>query len=242
VGAWPLPADRLLAYLEKASREAKQRTSWTDPDPAYDGALAAYARAVCADEEITAGVGEFVNLVSPMTRTNVLGQKLLQLTMPGVADVYQGSELGAWSLVDPDNRRPVDYDRRAALLASLDLNPAVELNLDAAKLLVVSRALRLRRQHPDWFGATSTYRPLVATGTRSKHVVAFARAESVIAVVSRLTAELGGDWGDTALELPAGQWRDALADRVLADRLIGEGAVELADLLARSPVALLVRH
>ena len=242
VGAWPLPADRLLAYLEKASREAKQRTSWTDPDPAYDGALAAYARAVCADEEITAGVGEFVNLVAPMTRTNVLGQKLLQLTMPGVADVYQGSELGAWSLVDPDNRRPVDYDRRAALLASLDLNPAAELNLDAAKLLVVSRALRLRRQHPDWFGATSTYRPLVATGTRSKHVVAFARAESVIAVVSRLTAELGGDWGDTALELPAGQWRDALADRALADRLAGEGAVELADLLARSPVALLVRH
>src|SRR5664280_835312 len=133
VGAWPLPADRLLAYLEKASREAKQRTSWTDPDPAYDGALAAYARAVCADEEITAGVGEFVNLVAPMTRTNVLGQKLLQLTMPGVADVYQGSELGAWSLVDPDNRRPVDYDRRAALLASLDLNPAAELNLAAAR-------------------------------------------------------------------------------------------------------------
>ncbi|MEJ2578098.1 MAG: malto-oligosyltrehalose synthase [Kineosporiaceae bacterium] len=153
-GMWdggPPDGTRLRSFLEKATREAKQHTSWTDPDPGYDDAVAGYADALLADPELMATIGQWCTRLDGPARVTVLGQKLLQLTMPGVPDLYQGCELTDLSLVDPDNRRPVDFAARAARLARLDAGepPA---DLDDEKLLVTSRALRLRREHPDWFG------------------------------------------------------------------------------------------
>ncbi|MFL6140021.1 MAG: malto-oligosyltrehalose synthase [Frankiaceae bacterium] len=241
VGAWPIGADRLAAYLEKATREAKQRTSWVDPAAGYDEALRSFVRGVTGDEALLADVESFVATVLVPGRVNSLAQKLVQLTMPGVPDVYQGSECWDLSLVDPDNRRPVDFALRRALLTAMDAGaadlPTVHDDSGAAKLLVTSRALRLRRERPEWFDERGAYRALVADGEAAAHCVAFARADAAVTVVPRLPVGLGrrGGWGDTTLGLPsAGPWRDVLTGGVV------EGdAVRLADLLADFPVALL---
>jgi (1->4)-alpha-D-glucan 1-alpha-D-glucosylmutase len=230
VGAWPIGADRLTAYLEKATREAKRRTTWTEPDEDYDAAVRTFAQRVLGDSAVMAEVTAFVDRLAPMFRANVLSQKLLALTVPGVPDVYQGCELVDLSLVDPDNRRPVDYALRRARLAELEAG-STPLDLDDEKLLVVSRALRLRREHADWFGAGASYEPVPCT---SPHAVAFARSASVVTVVSRLTCGLRDGWGDAAVRLPPGRWRDILSGEAYV------GQPLLRDVLATLPVALLV--
>ena len=146
-GAWLLGEERLRSYLGKAMHEAKTRTSWTVRDPGYEEAVLGLADAVLADPELVAGLAEFVARIAPDARVNSLGAKLVQLTMPGVPDVYQGCELTARSLVDPDNRRPVDYQRRRRLLAAVRAGQEV-VGLDAEKLLLTTRALQLRRGSP----------------------------------------------------------------------------------------------
>ncbi|MBA3743612.1 malto-oligosyltrehalose synthase [Sporichthya sp.] len=231
VGAWPLSAERLADYVEKATREAKQHTTWTTPDPAYDAGLRAFVEGVCADENLRAAIEAFVGTIAPHARAIALGQKLVQLTMPGVPDVYQGTEFETLTLVDPDNRRQVDYDARRAALSALD-GGAAPKSLDEEKALVTSRALRLRREHPEWFGPEATYTPLET----SEHVVGFLRSEKVMTLASRLTVSLErqGGFGDTALSLPPGTWTDVLTGRQRS------GIVRYADLLAELPVALLV--
>jgi (1->4)-alpha-D-glucan 1-alpha-D-glucosylmutase len=244
VGAWPLDVERAWTYAEKAAREAKRHTSWTDPDPEYDDALRAFVGGVFADAPLMQRVATFVNRIAPYAAANTLAQKLVQLTMPGVPDVYQGTEAGAFSLVDPDNRRPVDFDRLRRQLAELDAGarPAPASDLDAAKLLVTSRALRLRRDHPEWFDARATYEPLVAYGPAAAHVVAFARARHVVAVAPRLPLglERAGGWRDTTIELPPGNWRDVLTG-ARQERAAQQTALPVAELLAGFPVALLVQ-
>ncbi|MCW2903760.1 MAG: malto-oligosyltrehalose synthase [Streptosporangiaceae bacterium] len=232
VGAWPLTADRLRDYLTKAMREAKTRTSWTDPDAAYEDAVLAHADAVLADARLTADLEAFVRRIAPYARANALGQKLVQLTMPGVPDVYQGCELTGLSLVDPDNRRPVDYAARRALLAGLDAG-AIPGDLDGEKLQVTSCALRLRAEHPDWFA--SGYEPLAATGPAAAHVVAFRRGGATV-VATRLSAglERRGGWGTTELSPAGGPWRDALTGRSFGSD------IEMSGLLDLLPVAILV--
>ena len=232
VGVWPLSAPRLVAYLEKATREAKQHTTWTEPNEPYDAAVRDFAKCLLDDSDVLSSVADFVASLEPALRTNVLGQKLVALCMPGVPDVYQGCDLVDLSLVDPDNRRAVDFADRRARLERLDAGNA-PADLSDEKLLVVSRALRVRRDHPEWFGAASSYSP-VATST--PRAVAFARAGSVVTVVSRLTARAPG-WEDETVDLPPGRWHD-----VFTDTTYDAGAVPLADLLAELPVALLVRH
>ena len=253
-GAWPVGPDRLAEYLRKAMREAKTRTSWAAPDEGYESAVLGLARAILADagpDGLAGQIGGFVARIEPDARVNSLGAKLVQLTMPGVPDVYQGCELGSFSLVDPDNRRPVDFARRADLLADLD---ATALNqpglggaarLDLEKLLVTSRALRLRRGRPDVFAAG--FEPLAADGPAAGHVVAFARGGEAVTVATRLPAGLArrGGWAGTVLELPpslatsaGGQtrsWRDVLTDTVHAGPRL-----DLSRLTERLPVALLV--
>jgi (1->4)-alpha-D-glucan 1-alpha-D-glucosylmutase len=175
IGTWsdgPIAPERLQTYLAKATREAKTHTSWTSPDPAYDEAVAAYARAAVTDEDLLDGVRRFCEVLAEPARVAVLGQKLVQLAMPGVPDVYQGCELVDLSLVDPDNRRDVDFAVRRERLARLDAgHPPVDL--DDEKLLVTSRLLRLRRDHPQWFvGPAAGYAPVA---TSSGNAVAFAR-------------------------------------------------------------------
>jgi malto-oligosyltrehalose synthase len=232
LGAWPLSAERLGEYLTKAMREAKTRTSWVEPDAAYEEAVLAHAGTVLADATLTADVVAFAGRIAPYARANSLGQKVVQLTMPGVPDVYQGCELTGRSLVDPDNRRPVDYARRRELLADLDAG-TVPGDLDGEKLLVTSRVLRLRREHPDWFAGD--HEPLTATGPRAEHALVFRRG-GVTVVATRLPAGLDrrGGWDTTHLELPGGPWLD-----LLTGQSYGSG-VPLAGLLGLLPAALLV--
>ncbi|HWH15656.1 MAG TPA: malto-oligosyltrehalose synthase, partial [Miltoncostaeaceae bacterium] len=180
VGAWPIDGDRLTAYLIKALREGKQRTTWTAPDEGYEAAVEALARAVVDDPEIAGGVAAFVERLADGWRANVLAQKLVQLTLPGVPDVYQGCEVVSLALVDPDNRRPVDHDALSARLDRLDAGgePA---DLDDEKLMVTSRTLRLRRERPEWFAhPEADYQPLP---TGSAHAFGFVRAGRVACVV-----------------------------------------------------------
>jgi (1->4)-alpha-D-glucan 1-alpha-D-glucosylmutase len=238
-GAWPISRQRLDDYLRKAIREAKTATSWTDPDEGYEATVRAFAEAVLADPALTTSIESFVASLAPAARVNSLGAKLVQLTMPGVADVYQGCELAGFSLVDPDNRRPVNFAIAARLLAGE--RPAGEecgaaAALGREKLQVTATALRLRRDHPDWFAGA--YLPLPAEGPAAAHAVAFARGGHAVTVATRLPAGLAaaGGWAGTALPLPAfaSGWRDVLTG------VIHPGPrPSLAALTRHLPVALL---
>jgi len=234
VGAWPIVPERLAAYLDKAAKEAKVRTSWVDHDEAFEHAVNAWPAEVLGDADLAADVAASVARVRLPGWSNALGQKLLQLAGPGVPDVYQGSELWDLSLVDPDNRRPVDFARRTELLSRLESSWLPEVDdTGAAKLHVVRTTLRLRRDRPDLF---TGYLPLTADGPAADHLVAFARA-GVVAVATRLPVALAETgWQDTVLALPPGTWTDHLTHRGVPE------TVPVADLLDRYPVALLVRE
>jgi len=236
VGAWPLSRERAHAYVEKAAREAGTSTTWTNPVQEFEDQLHALVDAAFDDATTNAEITAFVARIAPLGYRNSLSQKLLQLTIAGVPDVYQGTELWDFSLVDPDNRRPVDYDLRRELLARLDGGWVPEVDeTGAAKLLVVSRALRHRRDHPEAFAG---YTPLTATGVAADHVVAFDRG-GVLTVATRLPATLAETgWGDTTLPLSTGAWRDLLTGARIVSDVSG---VQVAELLSSLPVALLVR-
>jgi len=239
-GAEVISADRLTKYLTKAIREAKLHTSWTAPDEAYEEAVLEFATACLANPEVAAALDAFTELTFQSVRANVLGQKLIQLTMPGVPDLYQGCEVVDLSLVDPDNRRPIDYYRRAGVLGSLMMNPPADL--DAEKLLVTSRALLLRRDHPEAFrGPDADYRPV---SLNTGHAVVFERgykdSETPVAIAVATRVQSGLDetgWGDAELVLPNLRFLD-----VLSGQEYPGGATPLADILATLPVALLVHQ
>ena len=239
-GAEVISADRLTKYLTKAIREAKLHTSWTTPDEAYEEAVLEFATACLANPEVAAALDAFTELTFQSVRANVLGQKLIQLTMPGVPDLYQGCEVVDLSLVDPDNRRPIDYYRRAGVLGSLMMNPPADL--DAEKLLVTSRALLLRRDHPEAFrGPDADYRPV---SLNTGHAVVFERgykdSETPVAIAVATRVQSGLDetgWGDAELVLPNLRFLD-----VLSGQEYPGGATPLADILATLPVALLVHQ
>ncbi|GAA2168736.1 malto-oligosyltrehalose synthase [Pedococcus bigeumensis] len=243
VGAWPVDNDRLQGYATKAVREAKQHTTWTDPDADYEADVERFVRALTTEPALVEQVAGWVARTAPAARETLLGQKLLQLVLPGVPDVYQGTELVDLSLVDPDNRRPVDYSTRRQRLARLDAGGAAA-DLDDEKLLVTSRALRLRRDHPEWFtGEHATYAAVPAS---SAHALALGRGDAsglqVVAVVTRLGERLRADggWAAATLDLPEGRWLDLLTGRETTPG--AEGVVALTDVLETLPVALLVRH
>ncbi|RIL07431.1 MAG: malto-oligosyltrehalose synthase [Proteobacteria bacterium] len=240
VGAWPLSEERALAYMEKAAREAKTHTSWTHPDAAYEDALRGFVSGALGDAAFVRDVEAFVAPLVVPGRVNSLVQTLLKLTAPGVPDLYQGSELWDLSLVDPDNRRPVDWALRRRLLDELPgLAPDTIWRRHESglpKLWTIERALDLRRRRPEAFGREGGYEALAAEGARAGHVVAFARGGAALTVVPRLVLGADGDWRDTALPLPPGRFRNVLdPGGDLADR------VAIGALFARFPVALLER-
>ncbi len=235
VGAWPIDCERLHVYAEKAAREAGNSTGWIDSDGAFEQRLHALVDAVYDDAALNAGIVETVERLRPFGWSNSLSAKLIQLTSTGVPDVYQGTELWDLSLVDPDNRRPVDYLRRTELLIKIDDGWQPEIDDEGAvKLLLTSRALRLRRDRPELF---TGYTPLPATGAAADHVFAFDRGGAVT-VATRLPAGLqaAGGWADTSLTLPPGRWTDELAGDTF------DGATAVAGLLRTYPVALLTRQ
>jgi (1->4)-alpha-D-glucan 1-alpha-D-glucosylmutase len=240
VGAWPLEAERALTYMEKAAREARAHTSWVQPNAAYEQALHDFVQCILSDERFTADLEAFVRPLIQPGRINSLSQTLLKLTAPGIPDLYQGTELWDLSLVDPDNRRPVDYEKRKRILAAVrEASPEQVLaraDEGAPKLWTIRKVLTLRRAAPHLFAPGTSYEPLSAQGSRGRHVVAYMRAGGVLVVVPRLVLGLGGNWGDTSLALPAGAWHN-----VLTGDKAPSGSVRLAELLRRFPVALLVK-
>jgi (1->4)-alpha-D-glucan 1-alpha-D-glucosylmutase len=266
VGTWPIDGDRLAAYLLKAAREAKLRTSWTEPDVDFESSVEHFARAIVEDRAFIEDLERTLPPIARAGRVNSLSQTLLKLTSPGVPDIYQGTELWDLSLVDPDNRRPVDFDQRSAMLA--DLEAAVEIDpltgpgpaailgaVDSGmpKLWVTWRALELRRARPDLFGIGAAYRPLGSAGRAADHVVAYLRGEGAVVVVPRLPHKLAAGrigarlltpasrWGDTRVEIEPGRWRDVFTGERVIVRSDARHA-RVARLLSRFPVALLVRE
>lgn len=285
VGTWPLtdpdadpyqlPADfaqRIVQYMEKATREAKVNTSWINPNQAYDRAVRRFVEGILDprhSRRFLESMTDFSRRVAFFGRFNSLAQTLIKLTAPGVPDIYQGCELWDFSLVDPDNRRPVDYELRIQLLAALreritagDLSSlAGELLTHATdgrvKLFVTMMALELRREWPALF-AEGAYLPLGATGERAEHVVAFARQASgaeVLTVVPRLCLRLadgelrppiGALWGATWLPLAHAKAHNRYCDQFTGMNLQvtehdGVPGLWLRDVLAAFPLALLVR-
>ncbi|GGZ26682.1 malto-oligosyltrehalose synthase [Streptomyces poonensis] len=217
-GLGPADGERLQGALLKHVREAGLHTSWTEQDPAYEHAVAEFVdRGPAGDARVAA----LRSALEPHVRANVLAAALVHLTMPGVPDVYQGTEGEYRALVDPDNRRPF-----------------VSPGQPSEKSEVTVAALRLRRRRPDVFGETATYRPLTAEGPAAAHCAAFARSGEVVTAVTRLSLRLAeaGGWRDTGLALPPGRWSDVLApDREFT------GHARVAELFERLPVALLER-
>ena len=241
VGAWPIEEARLTQFLVKAAREANVHTSWTNPVAAYEDAVVQFAAAVMADPEFMGDLQNFMGRtqIVALGRINSLAQTALLLTSPGVPDLYQGSELWDLSLVDPDNRRPVDYELRRRLLSEIGaLPPAGAIarsDEGVPKLWLIARLLGRRRVTPELF-ESKLYTPIEASGAKARHVVAFSR-DRLLVVVPRLLVGLGGAWADTAIELPEGEWEDLLGEA----RVRGGGAVDVATLLHDFPVAVLAR-
>ncbi|HEY3438870.1 MAG TPA: malto-oligosyltrehalose synthase [Actinotalea sp.] len=241
-GTWtaagPIEVDRVTQYLTKAMREAKSQTAWTAVDEAYEAAVLGLARYALESPEVAEAFDGWVRRTAPGVRAATLGTKLVQLTVPGVADVYQGTEATALALVDPDNRRPVPFGALAATLGRLDQGE-VPRTLDDEKLLVTSRALRARRDRPDAFvGPEAGYAPVPSSSGNAFAFLRTAAGEPVaVTVVTRLALALErlGGWGDHTVALPEGRWRD-----VLTGREVPGGIVRLADLLSSLPVALLL--
>lgn len=240
VGAWPLTTERAVQYMEKASREAKMHTSWTQPHPRYDGALRRFVEGALSDASFIASLGSVVESLSMAARTNSLAQTLVKLTAPGVPDIYQGTELWSFDLVDPDNRRPVDYVLRRRLLDELGQADAETIWQRAGaglpKLFVITRALALRQRRGDLFGAEGTYEGMCADGPKAGHVLAFSRGGGAITIVPRLVIGLADSWGSTTIELPPGRWRNEFTGRHIQG-----GQIHLAAVFGGFPVALLAR-
>ena len=237
IGAWPISVERMAAYMEKATREARTHTSWTSPNAGYDAAIGGFVYGCLEDAEFTRDVARFVEPLVHPGYINSLAQTLIKLTAPGVPDLYQGTELWALHLVDPDNRQPVDYNMRRRMLAEAQRLSASEIwrQVDSGlpKIWLVSRALRMRARHRDAFGPAGRYVPLSATGPDADRVVAFQRGSDVITLVPRLG--MRRSWRDTTVALPDGRWRNVLTEQA------AEGTTNVAELWKDFPVALLER-
>jgi (1->4)-alpha-D-glucan 1-alpha-D-glucosylmutase len=242
VGAWPIERDRLVAYMVKATREAKQHTNWLQPDEEFEQGLRAFIDRILDSDEFVSELQRFVEQIIGAGRINSLAQTLIKCTAPGVPDTYQGSELWDLRLVDPDNRGPVDFVARESMLSELrgemEIDEVIKrMDTGMPKLWLITCALNLRTQHPDWFGANATYAPLIAEGSKREHLAAYLRGERVVAIAPRWPLKLGGGWAGTTVELPGGSWKNLLTKEVLAG-----GRQRVQRLLARFPVALLVRE
>lgn len=272
VGAWPyglVPPDftgidsfrdRIRGYMVKAAREAKLRTSWAAPDEDYESALTQFVDRVldpAQSRPLLEIVAAFAERIAAAGAVNALSQTLLKLTAPGIPDIYQGTELWDLSLVDPDNRRPVDYRARESALrtssATAHHNLLHSWRDGAVKQHVVQSVLALRRRDPALF-ATGQYEPLAVGGMRADHVIAFARSHDqrvAITVTPRLilplldSAEdglLAKSWADTVVQIPAELVSGTTLIDVFTGRTLGggnSGGTPIATLLDSFPVALL---
>jgi (1->4)-alpha-D-glucan 1-alpha-D-glucosylmutase len=244
IGAWPITVERTQEYMLKATREAKQQTSWTANNKEFEDALCKFIAAILAQPAFVSDLEDLVALIDKAGQTNSLAQTLIKHTAPGVPDLYQGSELWDFSLVDPDNRRPVDYKLRTRLLREIKEMPKVQAAAKVMrrsgeglpKLWTIFNALQLRRERPQLFGDEAGYFPLKTAGAKAAHAIAYLRGDGVATVVPRLTKLLRDDWEDATVELPQGAWTNRLNGAVLQG-----GRNPIGKVLEGFPVALLVK-
>lgn len=241
IGAWPISLDRITAYMEKAAREAKEQTSWTQPNSEFENALKLFIERILASNEFVSGLEAFVAKVLLPGRINGLTQTLLKCTAPGVPDTYQGSEIWDLHLVDPDNRGPIDYQSRKAMLSELEAGMSVEeimsrMDSGMPKLWVLYKALHLRHERPEWFGGEAAYSQLPVEGQKQVHLIAFSRGDSVAVLAPRWNVKLSGGFGSTTVQLPQGAWSN-----VFTGEKVKGGSTRAQQLFRRFPVALLVR-
>jgi (1->4)-alpha-D-glucan 1-alpha-D-glucosylmutase len=240
IGAWPISRERCWQYMLKACREAKSRTSWHEPNLGYEENIRGFVESSLASPDFIASLEQFVGPLVLPGRINSLAQTLIKMLVPGVPDFYQGTELWDLSLVDPDNRRPVDFDLRLDLLERCKTLSSSDVLRDwdsgLPKLWMTQRLLTLRRERSEEFGMESKYLPLVAQGPHVGNLLAFRRGENLIAAVPRFTLTRNGEWGDTSLRLPQGTWRNLFCRSTFRD-VATPGA-----LFEGFPVALLVRE
>ncbi|KAI8998145.1 malto-oligosyltrehalose synthase [Gaertneriomyces semiglobifer] len=250
VGAFPISEERLLAYLNKAVREAKVHLTHTDPNDDYINALTTFVKAALSDKDVMDSVKAFVASIKPYARRNMLTQKTLCLTMPGVPDVYQGNEIEDFSLVDPDNRRPVDYERRRNLLRKVKSEGVSKdfdsVDADEAKMHLTSTLLHLRQKHFRSFigeDSLSSYSPLEIRGRKKDHAIAYVRGGNVLVVVGRFWVDIVADgWFDTSVELPEGTWRSVLRFKDAPELTFSGGEVKLWNLLSQWGVGVFVKQ
>ncbi|MEP6716393.1 MAG: malto-oligosyltrehalose synthase [Terriglobia bacterium] len=239
VGAWPISTERLSAYMLKACRENKEYTTWTEPNSDYENALSGFIDGVCADPAFLRGLEAFLHKVIWPGRVNSIAQTLIRMTAPGVPDIYQGTEIWDLSLVDPDNRRPVDFELRIKFLSelgSLDVEQIMARMDDGLpKLWAIRQALDTRRRYMECFGPQGTYRPVHAKGPGADRIVSFRRGEDIMLIVPRFLYR-ARMWGDTTIEIPPGSWTNVLAGVTLEG-----GAASVDDLFKKFPSALLTR-
>lgn len=236
-GAWPLSLERIQAFMKKAVREAKRHTDWTKPNQPYEAALHHFIAESLGDPEFTADVERFISTLEDAGRINSLTQLLVKLTAPGVPDIYQGCELWNFALVDPDNRRPVDFQLRHRLLAEAKALSAEQAWRHRAeglpKLWMLRRVLALRARQTRLFAGRLQILP--AQGARAGHVLAFSRGDNLVAICPRFLLKLNNDWANTTLALPHGYWRSEFTNEVFS------GTLRLETFFQAFPVVLLVR-
>ena len=224
-GAWPIESERIEGYMEKALREAKRNTNWVDQNARWEDAVLGFCRGLYSHEAFLSEFKPFVARLARLGETVALRTVALKLTSPGVPDIYQGDELELRALVDPDNRRPVDWRWYEAMLARLEGGTSPDATTDTRKLWLTKRLLGLRLRRQDAFAPGSAYQPLDA----GPDVVAFTRGDDVVvAVATRATVPPG------SLTIPAGTWQDVLRGGT-------PGSWALADLLDEHGIAVLKR-
>jgi (1->4)-alpha-D-glucan 1-alpha-D-glucosylmutase len=277
VGAWPLPplsteddwtsfSDRMESYMLKAIREAKENTSWINRNTEYEAAVSSFVRALLNSASDNRFLNDFVPFQRRIARIgmwNSLSQTLLKLTCPGVPDIYQGTELWDLSLVDPDNRRPVDYSLRQTMFGCLRQSSNTADTASIARLLaapedgrlklhLIWRTLCLRQGEAELF-QRGEYVPLRVNGAKAEHVIAFCRksgTKSVLIVVPRLIASLLDDsdlpptgtqvWEDTAISLPVGTSKDQFRNAITGEKLSVDAEMSVSALLSEFPVAICI--
>lgn len=240
VGAWPISEERVQTFMEKAIKEAKVHTSWVKPNKDYEEAIRRFVHDVLHHDAFIKELTVFLQPLIHAGYQNSLSQTLLKLTIPGVPDIYQGSELWNFTLVDPDNRSPVDYEKRKRMLQDLKSQSLEEITSQFdngyPKLKLIHDVLQFRKENGASFGPESSYKPLYTEGAFANHLVCFQRGENVVVAVPRLCLSTNNQWDNTSLSLPSGNWRNLLTQEQFHFK------IQADELFARFPVALLVRE
>jgi (1->4)-alpha-D-glucan 1-alpha-D-glucosylmutase len=240
VGSWPIEQNRIKDYMIKAAREEKVHTNWTNVKDNYEQSLINFIESIYNDHDFVNSLQAFIKIIIAPAQISSLSQTLIKYTSPGIPDIYQGTELWDISLVDPDNRRPVDFKLREKTYSEMENMSAAQAlkNLDSglAKMYVIHKCLNIRKKYFKSFGENSNYAPLEITGSKSEHILGFCRNGNIITIAPRLLITLNKDWQAAAISLPAGKWKDEFTKKEY------ENKVEIAGLLEDFPLSLLIKE